>query len=464
VSGVVKAENHGKKGCPREDRVEPEGSGEARSAATRESREEGGAESLFEKFLDRDNLNRAFKRVRSNDGSAGVDGMKTTELLNWLRQNKEELIESLKSGKYKPKPVRRVEIPKPGGGVRQLGIPTVLDRMLQQALVQVLQPIFEPKFSESSYGYRPGRKAQDAERKSKEYYDEGYRTVVDIDLSKYFDTINHDLLMSYVRREVGDRRILELIKKYLKSGVLVDGVKRTTEKGSPQGGPLSPLLSNIYLNEFDKEMETRGHRHIRYADDIAVYVKSRRAGERVLESCRRFLEGKLKLKVNEEKSQTDSPLRAKFLGFSLHNVREGGIRVHEKSLRKLREKLKELTKRNQGRSVEKVLEEVNRSLVGWLNYYALADMRSHLQKLAQWLRKRIRMYIWKQWKRVGTRYRELQRHGIKPEQAWQWANTRKGYWRTAGSPILHIALPDKLLLSLGLIDILQRYEVLHSRY
>ena len=444
--------------------MEPESSKEARSVATRENMEKSGVESLFERFLERGNMNRAYQRVKSNGGSAGVDGMKTTELLEYLRENKEELLERLRTGKYKPQPVKRVEIPKAGGGVRLLGIPTVLDRMIQQALVQVLQPIFEPTFSDRSYGYRPGRKAQDAVKKSQEYYEEGYRVVVDIDLSKYFDTINHDLLMGYIRKEVHDRNILELIKKYLKSGVLVNGVKEVTDKGSPQGGPLSPLLSNIYLNEFDNELEARGHRHVRYADDIAVYVKSKRAGERVLESCQRYLEGKLKLKMNEEKSQTGSPLRAKFLGFSLYKIRKVGIRVHEKALQKLKEKLKQLTRRNRGNSLEQVLGEVNRSMEGWLNYYAMADMRKNLKELTQWLRRRIRMYIWKQWKRVRTRYSELQRHGIPQDQAWQWANTRKGYWRISKSPIVNRALPDKHLVSLGLKEFTQKYEVLHSRY
>jgi len=461
---VVIVENRCKADCLRGNRVEPEGNGEVRSTATRESTEESGVGSLLEKVLERGNLNRAFKRVVENDGSAGIDGMETSELLNHLKLHKDELLESLRNGKYNPKPVKRVEIPKPGGGKRLLGIPTVLDRMIQQALVQVLQPIFDPKFSDSSFGYRPGRKAQDAVEKSKQYYEEGYEVVVDIDLSKYYDTINHDLLMGYVRKEVQDRQVLELIKKYLKSGVMVNGVKEATELGSPQGGPLSPLLSNIYLNEFDKEMEARGHRHIRYADDIAIYVKSKRAGERVLENCRRYLEGKLKLKVNEDKSQTDSPMKAKFLGFALYKVREVGIRVHEKALQKLKEKLKELTGRSQGRKLSEILEAVNRSMVGWLNYYALADMRSHVRALSQWLRRRIRMYIWKQWKRVRTRYKELQRHGIKQEQAWQWANTRKGYWRTAGSPILCRALPDKYLESLGLVNFDQRYTILHSSY
>jgi group II intron reverse transcriptase/maturase len=465
VGNVERAENCRETGCPGGgDRVEPEGNQEAQNIVSRGSMEESGAGSLLEKVLDRDNLNRAFKRVKSNGGSAGVDGMETTELLEYLKVNKEELLENLRSGKYKPKPVKRVEIPKAGGGVRLLGIPTVQDRMIQQALVQVLQPIFEPKFSDSSYGYRPGRKAQDAVKKSKQYYEEGYQVVVDIDLSKYFDTINHDLLMGYVRKEVKDRVVLELIKKYLKSGVMVNGIKEATERGSPQGGPLSPLLSNVYLNEFDKEMEARGHRHVRYADDIAIYVKSKRAGERVLGSCRRYLEKKLKLKMNEEKSRTDSPLKAKFLGFALHRVHKVGIRVHEKALQKLREKLKHLTRRNQGSSVKKVLEEVNRSLQGWLNYYALADMRKHMEGICEWLRRRIRMYIWKQWKRVRTRYRELQHHKIPQEQAWQWANTRKGHWRIAGSPILSRALPDKYLTSLGLMNFVERYEKLHLSY
>jgi group II intron reverse transcriptase/maturase len=464
VSNVEKAENHRNAGCLGEDRVEPEGNQEAQSIATRESIEDSGAENLLEKVLNRENLNKAFKRVKRNGGSAGVDGMKTTELLEYLKENKEELLESLKKGKYKPKPVKRVEIAKTGGGVRLLGIPTVLDRMIQQAIVQVLQPIFEPKFSDSSYGYRPGRKAQDAVKKGRQYYEEGYQVVVDIDLSKYFDTINHELLMGYIRKEVKDRALLELIKKYLKSGVMVNGVRESTEKGSPQGGPLSPLLSNIYLNEFDKEMEFRGHNHVRYADDIAIYMKSKRAGERVLESCKRYLEKKLKLKMNEEKSGTNSPMKAKFLGFALYKVREVGIRVHEKALQKLREKLKGQTRRNQGSSVRKVLGEVNRSLQGWLNYYALADMRKHIHKISEWLRRRVRMYIWKQWKRVRTRYQELQRHKIPREQAWQWANTRKGYWRTAGSPILSRALPNEHLEFLGLINLAERYEELHSSY
>lgn len=458
----MKTENCPAAGCLGKDRVEPEGTREVWSTATREHKDEGGVEDLFERFLSRENLNRAFKRVRSNGGSAGVDGMKTTDLLDYLKENKEELLEKLRSGKYKPQPVRRVEIPKPDGGVRLLGVPTVLDRMLQQALVQVLQPIFEAEFQEGSFGYRPGRRAQDAVKKSLEYYEAGYRHVVDIDLSKYFDTLNHDLLMSIVRRKVQDRRILELIKSYLKSGAMVNGIRQATEKGTPQGGPLSPLLSNIYLNEFDIEMEKRGHRYIRYADDIAVYVKSKRAGERVLESCKHYLEKKLKLQVNDEKSGTGSPLKAKFLGFSLYKNREAGIRVHEKALRKLKEKLKHLTRRNQGQSLEEVLGVVNRHLSGWLNYYALASMGKHLKALNQWLKRRIRMYIWKQWKRVRTRYSELQRHGISSDQAWQWANTRKGYWRVAKSPILHCALSDNHLASRGYVDFTQRYEVLHS--
>jgi group II intron reverse transcriptase/maturase len=269
VDDVKKAEYEGNLGCRPEDRVEPEDNGGARSIVERETKEKDGAVDLMERLLDRENLNRAFKRVKSNGGAAGVDRMTVDEMLAWLRKHREELLQSLGNGMYRPQPVRRVEIPKPDGGVRKLGVPTVIDRMVQQALVQILQPIFEPLFSEASYGYRPGRSAQQAMKEAKEYYEQGYTRAADIDLSKYFDTMNHELLMNMIRKEVKDKRIIDLIKKFLKSGVMENGVKSKTEEGSPQGGPLSPLLSNIYLNEFDKEMERRGHKHLRYADDSA---------------------------------------------------------------------------------------------------------------------------------------------------------------------------------------------------
>lgn len=408
VDNVKKAEYEGNLGCRLEDRVEPEDNGRARSIVERETREKDGAVDLMEAILDRDNLNRAYKRVKSNGGAAGVDGMKVDEMLPWLREHREELLESLRNGTYKPQPVRRAEIPKPDGGVRKLGVPTVIDRMVQQALVQILQPIFEPLFSEASYGYRPGRSAQQAMRKAKGYYEQGYTQVADIDLSKYFDTMNHELLMNLVRKEVKDKRIVDLIKRFLKSGVMEDGVRFRTEEGSPQGGPLSPLLSNIYLNEFDKEMERRGHKHLRYADDIAVYTKSRRAAERVLESCRQYLENKLKLNMNMEKSKAGSPLKLKFLGFALYKTGKGvGIRVHEKSMKKFKGRLKEITKRNRGRSIQQILMELKLFITGWLNYYAIAGIKRRIQELNMWLRRRIRMYIWKQWKKPKTRIRNL---------------------------------------------------------
>jgi len=466
VDDVEKAEYEGNLGCRPEDRVEPEDNGGARSIVERETKEKGSAEGdLLGKLMNRENLNRAFKRVRTNGGAAGIDGMTVDEMLPWLREHREELLESLRNGTYKPQPVRRVEIPKPDGGVRKLGVPTVIDRMIQQALVQVLQPIFEPMFSEASYGYRPGRSAQQAMKKVKEYYEQGYTSAVDIDLSKYFDTMKHELLINLIRKEVKDKRIVNLIKKFLKSGVMEDGVKSRTEEGSPQGGPLSPLLSNIYLNEFDKEMERRGHKHLRYADDIAVYTKSRRAAERVMEGCKQYLVKNLKLTVNSEKSKVGSPLRLKFLGFALYKVKKStGIRVHEKSMKKFKEKLKEITKRNRGRVIQKILEELKLFATGWLNYYAIAGMKRRIQELNMWLKRRIRMYLWKQWKKPKTRIRNLIALGMPEYWAHKYGYTGKGYWRVAGSGILSHTLTDKYLESLGYVDIAEKYEALHLNY
>ncbi len=291
-------------------------------------------EASFEKVLHRDTLNAAYKRVKQNGGAAGVDGMTVDDMLPYLKEQKEELLASIRSGRYKPQPVRRVEIPKPDGGVRLLGVPTVIDRTIQQALVQVLQPIFEPTFSDSSFGFRPKRNAQQAMKRAKEYYEQGYKRVVDIDLAKYFDTVNHDLLIGMVREQVKDEAVIRLIRKFLKSGVMVNGLLSPTTEGTPQGGNLSPLLSNIYLTSFDRLLESRGHKFVRYADDCNSYVKSQRAAERVMASCTNYLEGKLKLKVNRAKSQTGTPLKLKFLGFSLYKMgKKTGIRPHQKSIK-----------------------------------------------------------------------------------------------------------------------------------
>ncbi|WP_218917582.1 group II intron reverse transcriptase/maturase [Paenibacillus stellifer] len=387
-----------RKGCPQRDSVEHEEYAGVRSAGAREGKERDGANDLMERILDRDNLNRAYKQVKSNHGAPGIDGMTVEAALPWLRENRDELLQSIREGKYKPSPVRRKEIPKPdGSGVRKLGIPTVVDRVIQQAISQQLQPLFEPLFSDGSYGYRRGRSAQQAIRKVKTYAEQGYGQAVEIDLSKYFDTLNHELLLNLLRKQIEDKRVIDLIKKYLKSGVMENGVRRATEEGSPQGGPLSPLLSNVYLNEFDQEMESRGVRVIRYADDIVVLAKSKRAAMRLLESSRTYLEQKLKLQMNPQKSKVVSVVAQKhfkFLGYALGKNGNGVyIRTHPQSLAKAKRKLKELTNRRQGRSAREVMENVKVYIRGWLGHFYVADMKRILQNWNEWLRRRMRMYI-----------------------------------------------------------------------
>jgi len=448
-----------------EGTVETERNKGARSVALPESAEKNGADSLLEKILHRDNLNAAFKRVRQNGGAAGIDEMTVDEMLPYLREHREELVASIRGVRYKPKPVRRVEIPKPDGGVRLLGVPTVIDRMIQQAIVQVLQPVFELTFSESSYGFRPKRNAQQAITKAKEYYDEGYTHVVDIDLAKYFDTVNHDILLEMVSREVKDKAVITLIRSFLKSGVMANGLINPTSEGTPQGGNLSPLLSNIYLTEFDRMLESRGHKFVRYADDCNIYVKSRRAAERVMESCTKFLEGKLKLKVNREKSSVGSPMKLRFLGFSLCKIgKRTGIRPHAKSLRRFKETVRKLTSRKQGKSIEVILAKLKRYTTGWLGYYSIADMRSRIQSLNEWIRRRIRQIFWKQWKKVSAKLDNLKRLGIPIDKAWEWANSRLRYWRIAHSWVLTTSLTNEYLASAGYDDIARRYEVLHLNH
>lgn len=463
----MKAEYCEKTGFLQRDSVERKGYAEVQSTRLGEGTERGGAGGLLESILDRNNLNRAYKRVRRNHGAAGIDGMTVEEALPWLREHREELLRSIRDGSYQPSPVRRKEIPKPdGNGVRKLGIPTVIDRIIQQAIAQKLQQIWEPLFSESSYGYRPKRSAQQAIRRVKEYAEQGYTQAVSIDLSKYFDTLNHELLMDLLHKHIRDIRVLRLIKKYLKSGVLENGVVCKTEEGSPQGGPLSPLLANIYLNEFDWEMAGRGVKMVRYADDIVVVAKSPRAANRLLESCKRYLEGKLKLKMNTEKSRVTSIFARrnfKFLGFCLG--KNGGgvyIRIHGKSLLKAKKKLRLLTKRNRGHNVRKVMEEVKVFIRGWLGHFHVADMKRTMQSWNEWLRRRFRMYIWKQWKKPRTKVANLRKLGIPAEQAYQWGNTRLGYWRIAGSPVLTRSITNKRLAAAGYFDILDYYKSLHS--
>lgn len=454
-----------KVGCPCEGMLETESNKGVCSIARLETERQDGAENLLEAILDRNNLNKAYLKIKRNGGSAGIDGMTVDEMLPYLKEHREELLGALRNGKYKPKAVRRVEIPKPDGGKRKLGVPTVIDRMIQQAIVQVLQPIYEPLFSENSYGFRPKRSAHQAISKALEYYNEGYTQVVDLDLAKYFDTVNHDILIDMLREQIKDERVISLIRKYLKSGVMINGLVSPTTEGTPQGGNLSPLLSNIYLTAFDKLLESRGHKFVRYADDCNIYVKSRRAAERVMANCVKFLEGKLKLKVNQQKSQVGSPLKLKFFGFSLYKTgKKAGIRPHGKSIKRFKDKIRELTSRKQARSVENILKRIKRYTTGWLGYYSIADMESKIRSLNEWLRRRIRQIYWKQWKKIKTKHDNLVRLGINNSKAWEWANSRKGYWRIADSYILHRSLTNEYLASVGYDDILNRYKVLHSNY
>lgn len=413
---------------------------------------------LLEKIIDRNNLNQAFKRVKANKGSHGIDGMKVDELLQYLKENGDSLRQSILDGSYKPNPVRRVEIPKSDGKKRPLGIPTIVDRVIQQAIAQVLIPIFEEKFSENSYGFRPNRSAHQAILKCKQYMDNGYKWAVDIDLEKYFDTVNHDKLIGLVYKEVKDIRVISLIRKYLQAGVMMNGAVNTTEKGVPQGGNLSPLLSNIMLNELDKELAKRGLNFCRYADDCNIYVKSKKAAERVMHSITKFIEEDLKLKVNKDKSKVDRPWKLKYLGFSFYNKKnEMGIRVHSKSIEKLKATLKKITGRSNAMSMEYRAVKLRQIIIGWINYFKLADMKSTLISLDEWLRRRLRLCYWKQWKKIKTKHDNLVKLGLDSFKAWEYANTRKGYWRISNSPILARTLSNNYLKEQGFITLTESY-------
>ena len=416
-------------------------------------------ENLLEKIVEKRNFYEAYKKVVANKGSSGIDGMRVDELLSYLQENYETLNESLLIGKYKPLPVRRVEIPKPNGGIRLLGIPTVIDRLIQQAMNQVLNPIFDKEFSNSSYGFRPKRSAHMALEQAQKNINEGYKYVVDMDLEKFFDKVNHDILMNLISEKIEDKRVLKLIRKYLNSGIMTNGIFAKSEEGAPQGGPLSPLLSNILLNELDKELETRGHRFCRYADDCNIYVKSKRAGERVLKSITKFLEQKLKLKVNSEKSAVSSPTKRKFLGYSFY-YRKGGIgfRVHNKSYESLKEKIRKITNRNISMNFNYRIKKLNEIIVGWVNYFKLADMKNKLIELDGWIRRRLRACVWKTWKEIKTKFNNLIKLGIPKDKSWEYANTRKGYWRISGSPILNKTITNQRLINHGFKSLSSQYE------
>lgn len=417
---------------------------------------------LLEDVLARDNMLEAMYRVIRNKGSHGIDGMKTDELREHVKRTWITVKSKLLEGKYNPSPVRRVEIPKPDGGMRLLGIPTVQDRMIQQAIAQVLSEIFEPTFSESSFGFRPNRGAKNAIKQSETYINQGYKWVVDMDLEKFFDKVNHDILMGKLEKKIKDRRLLKIIRKYLESGVLINGIKISSEEGTPQGGPLSPLLANIMLDEIDKELEKRGHKFCRYADDCNIYVKSKKAGIRVMDSVTKLMENKLKLKVNKNKSAVDLVTKRKFLGFSFYYIKgKFKIRIHDKSIKRFKNKIRFITNRNRGISIDERILRLNDSIRGWINYFGIADAKRKLKLLDSWIRRRLRACLWKQWKKTKTKYKNLIKLGISKSQAYQFANTRKGYWRISKSPVLDVALTNGYFKSIGLMSLLNIYQIIN---
>lgn len=413
---------------------------------------------LLKKIIHKDNMYEAFKRVKKNKGSHGIDGLTIDELQSYLEVNGVKLQQSLLDGTYEPLPVRRVEIPKDNGKKRLLGIPTIVDRVVQQAIAQVLSPIFEKTFSDNSFGFRPNRSAHDALKRCQEYMNEGYTWLVDIDLASYFDTVNHDILIGLIYKEIKDIRVISLIRKYLNAGVMINGIVNAVTLGVPQGGNLSPLLSNIMLNELDKELTKRGLKFARYADDCNIYVKSKKAADRVMQSITKYIEQDLKLKVNTDKSKVERPWQCKFLGYSFYRKKdEIKMKVHEKSIRKLKEKLKQLTGRSKIGNIKLTYEKIKQLAIGWINYFKLADMMSSMKELDKWLRRRIRMCYWKQWKRISTKFNNLKKLGISKQKAWEFANTRKGYWRISNSPILSMSMTNAKLEKAGLVSLLEIY-------
>lgn len=404
---------------------------------------------LLELILRKDNLNKDYKQVKRNKGKGGIDGMQVDELLPFLRENQRSLIQKIREGKYKPSPVRRVEIPKETKGeYRQLGIPTVVDRVIQQAIAQELTPIYEEQFSENSFGFRPGRGAHDALRQCQKNVDEGYVYVIDMDLEKFFDTVSQSKLIEVLSRTIKDGRVISLIHKYLNAGVIADGIFERTEVGMPQGGPLSPLLSNVMLNELDKELERRGHRFVRYADDCMILCKSKKSAERTLRNIIPFIEGKLFLKVNRKKTEVAHISKVKYLGYTFYRYKgKCRLRVHAKSVVKMKNKIRELTDRNKGISNKKREKEYQEYVRGWVQYYRLADMKGLLKRTDEWARRRIRAVYWKQWKKIKTRYRMLKALGMEHWMAKELACSRKGYWRMA--QVLNQIFSKKIIARLG---------------
>lgn len=413
---------------------------------------------LMEQMVRRSNMLAAYRRVVANGGAPGVDGVTVDQLWAHCQRHWSDLREQLLSGRYVPQPVRRVEIPKPGGGVRMLGIPTVLDRLIQQALHQVLTPLFDPTFSDWSFGFRPGRSAHDAVRAARDHIASGHRWVVDMDLEKFFDRVNHDVLMARVARRVKDRRVLRVIRRFLQAGIMSEGVVTPRSEGTPQGGPLSPLLSNILLDELDHTLERRGHRFVRYADDCNVYVKSRKAGERVLASLEKFLRRRLRLKINHAKSGVARPWNRKFLGYSVTSHRQPRLRVAPESVKRLKAKLRPMLRAGRGRNLGRVCGQLNRVLRGWVAYYRLAEVKVSFEVLDQWIRRKLRCILWRQWKRPRTRIKELRRRGLDPQRAVASAMNGRGPWWNAGASHMNHAVPIRTLRAMGLQSLLDEHQ------
>lgn len=417
-------------------------------------------EHLMEEVADRDNLNDAYRRVKANRGAPGADGMTIAEARDWIAEHQEEFIASLTSGDYQPQPVRGVQIPKPGGGMRQLGIPTVIDRLVQQAILQVLQPLLDPTFSDSSYGFRPGRSAHDAVLKASKYVAEGRTIVVDMDLEKFFDRVNHDVLMARLARRVADKRLLRIIRRFLEAGMMQEGASITRREGTPQGGPLSPLLANLLLDDLDQELERRGHAFCRYADDCNIYVQSHAAGQRVLTSMTRFLEGKLKLRVNREKSAVAHVSERKFLGYRL--LAGGRLTIAPKSIERAKERIRQITRRNRGVSFERVIGELNSFTTGWATYFRHAEAKGPLSDLDKWIRRKLRCVRLKQRKRAKSIATFLQQLGVPKHQSWTTAACGKGWWRMAHTPSAQQAMSNQWIQEQGLVALTARYLELNQ--
>lgn len=422
---------------------------------------------LLEEILDGGNIADAIRKVVSNKGVGGIDKITVTQFQEMVKNgeiNFEEIKEQIRNRKYKPSAVKRVYIPKENGSKRGLGIPTIMDRVIQQAIVQILSPIYEEQFSDNSYGFRPKKSCEKAIIKLLEYFNDGYTWIVDIDLEKFFDTVCHDKLIRIISNTIKDGDVISLIRKYLVSGVMENGVVIPTKVGTPQGGNLSPLLSNIMLNELDKELEKRGLRFVRYADDCIIVVKSEKAANRVMKSVTKFIEKKLGLKVNVEKSKVARPKEIKYLGFGFYYLKTGKIRPkpHIKSIQKFKRKLKNITGRSNGKSIEEKIKELNQAIRGWINHFKIADMKSHMTRIGEWIRHRLRMCIWKNWKKTITKYKNLRKQGISEENAYMVAKTRRGYFWVAKTVILHIAISNDRLREKGLVFPLERYLEVHT--